>query len=112
MSVRFVLQCSYTIDSVWSIDLGDSMNFKIDVDMTPDEMRRVLGLPDIAGFQQEMLDQIRERMAAGADGYDPLTLFKPYMTGGLGSMEALQQMMLKMMTNYKGASKEAGKASD
>ncbi|MBN3560580.1 MULTISPECIES: DUF6489 family protein [Aliamphritea] len=76
------------------------MNFKIDVEMTPEELRKVLGLPDVAAFQQEMMDKIQENMAAGAEGYDPLTLFQPYMTNSLGSMDALQKMMLNMMTSY------------
>ncbi|WP_261844633.1 DUF6489 family protein [Aliamphritea ceti] len=76
------------------------MNFKIDVEMTPDELRKVLGLPDVAAFQQQMMDKIQENMAAGAEGYDPLTLFKPYMTNSLGSMDALQKMMLNMMSGY------------
>ncbi|WP_315983140.1 DUF6489 family protein [Aliamphritea spongicola] len=67
------------------------MNFKIDVEMTPEELRKVLGLPDVAAFQQEMMDKIQENMAAGAEGYDPLTLFQPYMTNSLGSMDALQK---------------------
>ncbi len=76
------------------------MNFKIDVDMTPDELRKVLGLPDVAAFQQEMMDKIQENMVAGTEGYDPLTLFQPYMTNSLGSMDALQKMMLNMMSGY------------
>lgn len=76
------------------------MNFKIDVEMTPEELRKVLGLPDVAAFQQEMMDKIQENMAAGAEGYDPLTLFQPYMTNSLGSMDALQKTMLNMMTSY------------
>lgn len=76
------------------------MNFKIDIEMTPEELRKVLGLPDVETFQQEMMQKIQENMAAGAEGYDPLTLFQPYMTNSLGSMDAMQKMMLNMMTSY------------
>jgi hypothetical protein len=76
------------------------MNFKIDVDITPEEMRKLLGLPDIAGLQEDMIQKIREQMEAGAEGYDPLTLMKPYMTSGLGSMEAFQKMMMGIMSQY------------
>lgn len=86
------------------------MNFKIDVEMTPEELRQVLGLPDVAALQQDMLDQVRQRMESGAEGYDPMTLFKPYLTGGLGSMEAFQALLLKMMSNYPAAN--AKKDSD
>lgn len=85
------------------------MNFKIDVEMTPEELRKVLGLPDVESFQKEMMDKIQERMDAGAEGYDPLTLFQPYMANGLGSMDALQKMLLGMMTTYTSG---GGKGSD
>ncbi len=84
------------------------MNFKIDIEMSPEELRKVLGLPDVELFQKEMMEKIQERMAAGADGYDPLTLFQPYMNNGLGSMDAFQKMLLNMMTTYtSGGSKKS-----
>lgn len=75
------------------------MKFKIDIDMSPEELRKVLGLPDVQKFQQDMMDKITEQMDAGAEGYDPLTLFKPYLNSGLGSMEALQKIMMGLMTS-------------
>jgi len=75
------------------------VKFKIDIDMSPEELRKVLGLPDVQKFQQDMMDKITEQMDAGAEGYDPLTLFKPYLNSGLGSMEALQKIMMGLMTS-------------
>lgn len=60
------------------------MNFRIDIEMTPEELRRALGLPDVASLQQEMIAKVREQMEAGAEGYDPLTLLKPYLNNGIG----------------------------
>ncbi|RTE67578.1 hypothetical protein EH243_01115 [Amphritea opalescens] len=85
------------------------MNFKVDVEMTPEELRKVLGLPDVESFQNEMMGKIQERMEAGAEGYDPLTLFQPYMASGLGSMDAIQKMLLNMMTSYTGNHKNSDK---
>lgn len=76
------------------------MKFTINIDMTPEELRRSLGLPDVSGLQDEMIAQVREQMNAGAEGYDPLTLLKPYISGGLGSMDAFQKMLLTMMSQY------------
>ena len=76
------------------------MKFTINVDMTPEELRRVLGLPDVSALQEEMIEKVREQMMAGTEGYDPLTLLKPYLTSGLGSMEALQKMLFTMMSQY------------
>ncbi|MGB2129851.1 MAG: DUF6489 family protein [Marinobacterium sp.] len=76
------------------------MNFRIDVEMTPEELRRVLGLPDVATLQQEMIEKVRQQMEAGAEGYDPLTLLKPYLNNGIGSMEAFQKLLFGMMNQY------------
>lgn len=80
------------------------MKFNIDIDMSPEELRKVLGLPDVQKFQEDMMAKITEQMDAGAEGYDPLTLFKPYLTGGAGSMEALQKFMMNLMTSSYGSS--------
>jgi hypothetical protein len=76
------------------------MNFRIDIEMTPEELRRALGLPDVATLQQEMIDKVREQMEAGAEGYDPLTLLKPYLSNGIGSVEAFQKLLFSMMNQY------------
>lgn len=76
------------------------MNFRVDVEMTPEELRRVLGLPDVSVLQQEMIDKVRQQMEAGVEGYDPLTLLKPYLNNGIGSMEAFQKLLFGMMSQY------------
>jgi|GEM_PF-379575 len=72
------------------IDEGD-MKIKIEVDTTPEEMRQFLGLPDVADIQSDLIAKVRERMQAGAQGYDPLALLKPLMPENLRSMEAFQK---------------------
>ena len=66
---------------------------KIDVTMetTPAELREFLGLPEVRQFQAEMLDRIREQMQAGVEGFDPLTMMRPFIAPDLRSMEAMQR---------------------
>lgn len=78
------------------------MNFRIDVEMTPEELRKVLGLPDVATLQDNLIEKITEQMEAGAEGYEPLTLLKPYIASSVGSMESLQKMLLTMLSGYGG----------
>lgn len=52
------------------------MNIKIDVDMTPEEMRRLVGLPDVQEFNKQVMDKMLEKMLGGAEGYDPMSLFQ------------------------------------
>lgn len=58
------------------------MNIKIDVDMTPEDMRRLMGLPDVQEFNREVMAQMLKKMQEGAEGYDPLSFFKSGVVGG------------------------------
>jgi hypothetical protein len=69
------------------------MNIKIDIDVTPDEMRKLMGLPDVETFQRQLMEDIRERISQGADGYDPLKLFQPYLSSSLAGMEVMQRLL-------------------
>jgi len=82
------------------------MNIKIDLDMSPEELRRLLGLPDVEPIQREMLDKLRKRMLEGVDGYDPVKLLQPYLTGTLASWDLVQKML-----SVTGKSKETTESS-
>ncbi len=69
------------------------MNIKIDLDITPEEVRRLMGLPDLQTFQEELMGRIREQMDAGVEGYDPQTLMRPFMENAFASMDVFQKMM-------------------
>ncbi|KDE38588.1 hypothetical protein ADINL_3043 [Nitrincola lacisaponensis] len=76
--------------------------------MTPEELRESLGLPDVSSLHTEMIDTIRERMHQGVEGYDPVTLFKPFMTSGLGTVEGFQKLMFGLMNQYTRAGHKDG----
>lgn len=73
------------------------MNIKIDIDVTPEEMRRLMGLPDVQPFHEELMNKLREQLLAGAEGYDPLSLFQPYMNSAVNSVEMFQRFMSGIM---------------
>ncbi len=83
------------------------MKMTVDLDITPEELRKLFGLPDVEGFQRQMMEDIRERMAAGAEGYDPIKLFQPYMSGTMASWDLFQ----KLITGAAGAA-ASGKAAE
>ncbi len=68
------------------------MKISIDIDITPEEFRRLMGLPYVSAFQQEMMNQIRDRMLAGVEGYDPMKMFQPYYSSALSSWDLWQKM--------------------
>ena len=77
------------------------MKINVTFDMTPDEFRQVLGLPDVQTLQQEIFNQMVEKMQAGEEGYDPLSLYQPMMKEGMNAMGQFQKMMFSMMSGTK-----------
>ncbi|EWG98950.1 hypothetical protein [Halomonas sp. BC04] len=90
------------------------MKINIEFDLTPDEFRRSLGLPDVEAFQQDLLNRIYKQMESGVEGYDPMSLMQPFLqqpglpqglsqgmsqglSQGLASFGTYQQMMLDML---------------
>ena len=69
------------------------MKINVELDITPEELRKLFGLPDVEAFQRELMDDIRERMASGAEGYDPVKLFQPYLSGTLASWDLFQKAL-------------------
>ena len=81
------------------------MKVNISVDLTPEEMRRVLGLPDVQELHRDLIEQVRARMQEGVEGYDPLDLLKPYMPT---AMEPLQNLFSQFL-NVASGKTETGK---
>jgi hypothetical protein len=47
------------------------MQIKIEIDVKPEELRRFLGLPDVAGLQDDVVRFLREKVGAASDSFDP-----------------------------------------
>lgn len=67
------------------------MKIRINVDLTPEEARAFFGLPDVVSFQQELLEKIRDQMVAGAEGFDPISLMRPFLATNIQAMEAMRK---------------------
>ena len=58
------------------------MKVNIEMEMTPEEARRFMGLPDVAPLQQQMLEEMQARMRSAFDAGDPEAMMKAWMPGG------------------------------
>ena len=47
------------------------MKVNIEMDMTPEEARAFMGLPDVAPMQKKMMEEMQARMKAAFDAGDP-----------------------------------------
>jgi hypothetical protein len=68
------------------------MKFHVDIEASPAELRQLMGLPDLEGLQQRMLDDIQARIDQGLEGYDPLDLMQPYLKTSLAGMDLMQRL--------------------
>ena len=76
------------------------MKINIEIDVTPEEFRKLMGWPDVQGFQNEIFDQIRNNMVTGVEGYDPLSVMQPYLAQSAGAMDAFQKLLGGFMKVY------------
>lgn len=81
------------------------MKINIEFDMTPEEFRRAMGLPDLQEFQSEVMKGMMDKMLAGEQGYDAMSLFKPMMGESIQSMDQVQKTFMNMMSGYMDGSK-------
>lgn len=78
------------------------MKITITADVTPEELRAFFGLPDVTPLHQELVEQIRANMEAGAHGFDPLSLMKPLLPTNFQSPEAWQKYWSALATGMTG----------
>jgi hypothetical protein len=45
------------------------MRIKMEIDMKPEELQRFLGLPDVSAMREELMQFIKERVAADPAGF-------------------------------------------
>ncbi|MBF0626058.1 MAG: hypothetical protein HQL82_14780 [Magnetococcales bacterium] len=62
------------------------MKITIEVDVSPNEFRASLGLPDVEPLQRDAIERLRSKMAEGLDAFDPkninpMKLWQQYMAG-------------------------------
>jgi hypothetical protein len=87
------------------------MKATIEIDATPQEMRAMLGLPDVEPLQREVLEKMREKTLSAIDANDPMQLMKIFMpaTDQFKSIESLQASFWEAMgksMNLSGGDKE------
>ena len=68
------------------------MKLRIDIDCTPEEARRFLGLPDVTPLNDALTQDAEERLKAAMSAMDPKSLMDAWMPAGVGGLEQLQKM--------------------
>jgi hypothetical protein len=87
------------------------MKVRIEMDMTPDEARTFMGLPDVKPMQQKMMEEMQGRMKAAFDANDPEGMMRAWMpfSYGMGGADALQKLQKAMWDGASAMLKTDGK---
>ena len=67
------------------------MKISIDVDCTPEEARRFLGLPDVAPVQNVVMEEMQKRMLEGLAAMEPEQIMKVWLPTGIKGWEEMQK---------------------
>lgn len=81
------------------------MKINVEFDITPEEFRQAMGLPDVQLMHEEIVNSIIEKMKNAEEGYDAFTLLKPFLNTGMQSMEGFQKAFLDSIFNLNSKNK-------
>lgn len=82
------------------------MKITINVDCTPEEARRYMGLPDVAPLQEAMLKEMQEKMLAYTNSVQPPEMMKAWLPMGVDGWLDLQKKFWTQMTSAAGGKSE------
>ena len=75
------------------------MKVKIEIDLKPEEARKLMGLPEVETMQNELMNQIKEKMQQEINAMtDPQAFMERYLPLGMQGIEQFQKMMTEFAT--------------
>ena len=69
------------------------MKMTIEVDCSPEEARRFLGLPDVSTLNDHLVGEMKKRIDANMSMVSPDELMKNWMAFGAGAQEQFRKLM-------------------
>jgi hypothetical protein len=84
------------------------MKVNIEVDCTPDEARRFLGLPDVAPMQQAVMAQMEKRLVDAIASTDTQKLMEQWLPFSMKGIEQWQTIWTQLAQSAAGFPRGAG----
>jgi hypothetical protein len=69
------------------------MKMTVEVDCTPEEARRFLGLPDVSVLNNHLVSEMQKRIDANMAMLSPEEMVKNWMALGAGAQEQFRKLM-------------------
>lgn len=73
------------------------MKFKFDIECTPEEARRFIGLPDVAAMQERMMKELEDKMQDNLRNLTPEEMVKTWMPATVQGFTDIQNMFWQQM---------------
>jgi len=88
------------------------MKVSVDVDLTPEELRRLFGLPDLTPIQALVVERITRQVEKGMDSNLLAGITRSIITGGVQSWEAYQKLLAGILNVSKTSDAKKDPAAD
>lgn len=89
------------------------MKINVDIDLTPEEARTMLGLPDMKPMQEAVMQRLEEKMLESLDEMSqPDYLFKRFFPLGIQGMEDFQRMTAEVMSKAMESGSSSSRQND
>jgi hypothetical protein len=85
------------------------MKVTVEIDCTPEEARRLLGLPDVVPMQEAMMEKIQQHVAGAIDTITPEALLRLWMPM---SPDQMQQAFAKLFDTFRPKQSKHGRRAD
>lgn len=82
------------------------MKIHVDMEMTPEEARKLMGLPDVSKMQEAMMAEMQKRMKAALDTSDPEAMLKAWMPMGGAGFDQFQRFLWDSAQQVTGGAKK------
>lgn len=69
------------------------MKISVEVDCTPEEARRFMGLPDVSALNDHMVGEMMKQVDANMSLLSPDELVKNWLTLGAGAQEQFRKLL-------------------
>jgi hypothetical protein len=69
------------------------MKVRMEVDLTPDEARRLMGLPDLTAMQARLVEEFERRMMVAMEKSSPEEVMKQWFSLGSQGIEQFQRFL-------------------
>jgi hypothetical protein len=79
------------------------MKVSFDIDCTPEEARRFLGLPDVTPVNEAVVDELTKRAAEMAQNMDADKMMEQWMTAGVQGLGDMQKAFMDQFAKAQGS---------